>query len=152
MRLAILIDAESVEADMLSQIKSKLAYIKDQPVVRLFGDFRHNRRSKWVEIAFQNGFEIISVLPGRNAADIQLTIHALDLMYRREVETICIVSNDHGFLPLAQRLRVGGIDVLAMGSVSQSGVKRAYTKVIDLKSVPTTVAPPGVTNLTTKAA
>lgn len=134
MRLAILIDVENVGAEMLTQIKSKLAYIKDQPVVRLFGDFRGNRHTKWVDMASKNGFEFVSVLPGQNAADIQLTIHALDLMYRREVEAICIVSKDQGYLPLAQRLRVGGIEVIAMGFVPQGGMHRAYSKVFELKT------------------
>lgn len=56
---------------------------------------------------------ISSVSTGKNAADLSLTIDAMDLMYARRVDAFVIVSSDPDYTRLAIRVRGGGYAVHA---------------------------------------
>ena len=52
---------------------------------------------------------------GRNAADIELTVAAMDLLHDARIDGFCVVSNDSDFAPLALRPREAGRFVIGMG-------------------------------------
>ncbi len=66
------------------------------------------------------GFELIEVphvsYSGKNSADIQMCVDALDLCYTRDhIDTYVILSGDSDFSPLVRKLRENNKTVVAMG-------------------------------------
>ena len=55
------------------------------------------------------------VRTGKNSADIELTITAMDLLHERGVAGFCIVSSNSDFTPLVMRLRESGKLVIGFG-------------------------------------
>ena len=49
------------------------------------------------------------VVKGKSATDMRMTIDAMDLLYRGNVDGFGIMSSDSDFLPLAQRIREDGL-------------------------------------------
>jgi hypothetical protein len=56
------------------------------------------------------------VVKGKSATDMRMTIDAMDLLYRGNVDGFGIMSSDSDFLPLAQRIRENGLDVYGFGT------------------------------------
>jgi hypothetical protein len=53
---------------------------------------------------------------GKSATDMRMTIDAMDLLYRGNVDGFGIMSSDSDFLPLAQRIREDGLQVYGFGT------------------------------------
>ena len=56
------------------------------------------------------------VVKGKSATDMKMTIDAMDLLYRGNVDHFGIMSSDSDFLPLAQRIREDGLQVYGFGT------------------------------------
>jgi hypothetical protein len=56
------------------------------------------------------------VVKGKSATDMRMTIDAMDLLYRGNVDGFGIMSSDSDFLPLAQRIREDGLQVYGFGT------------------------------------
>jgi hypothetical protein len=56
------------------------------------------------------------VVKGKSATDMKMTIDAMDLLYRGNVDGFGIMSSDSDFLPLAQRIREDGLEVYGFGT------------------------------------
>jgi hypothetical protein len=56
------------------------------------------------------------VVKGKSATDMRMTIDAMDLLYRGNVDGFGIMSSDSDFLPLAQRIREDGLPVYGFGT------------------------------------
>ena len=55
------------------------------------------------------------VKTGKNSADIELTITAMELLHDESISGFCIVSSDSDFAPLVMRLREAGRLVIGFG-------------------------------------
>jgi len=53
---------------------------------------------------------------GKNAADMALSVDAMDLLYGGFIDTFCIVSSDSDFTPLTLRIRRDGARVYGFGA------------------------------------
>lgn len=49
--------------------------------------------------------QLFGCTKGKNAADIALSLEAMDLMHMGQVTGVCLVSSDSDFTPVAIRLR-----------------------------------------------
>ena len=58
--------------------------------------------------------------PGRNAADIDLTAAAMDLLHTELIDVFCIASGDRDFTGLVRRLQNRGKKVVGIGLLHQS--------------------------------
>lgn len=56
------------------------------------------------------------VVKGKSATDMRMTIDAMDLLYRGNLNGFGIMSSDSDFLPLAQRIREEGLQVWGFGT------------------------------------
>lgn len=55
-------------------------------------------------------------MTGKNYADIQLSVDAMDMCYGKEhIDTFCIVSGDSDFTPLVGKLKENGKTVIGLG-------------------------------------
>lgn len=111
--VAILIDGDHVGAANWRDIKESAEEYKERiALVRIFSNKQGvGAIPLWVKTMEQEGFTLpwhISPRATRNAADILLTISALELAFERELSSFLIVSNDSGFDSLAAWLRTKG--------------------------------------------
>ena len=113
-RLAVLIDGENFPsgsaAPLLSLIKNKLGA---PAICRVFGDFSNAAHAGWLKAAKTHAIALqlsVPVAKRKNAADIALTIAAMDILHccEGEVERFCLVTSDGDFTPLAIRIREAG--------------------------------------------
>ncbi len=145
-RIALLIDAENISATAYDAIASQLAQ-RGQVISRyIFGQWPRLSH-QWREITLAHLLHRIPTLSvgQKNGADIALTIHAMDILHRREADAVAIASSDADFTQLAIRLRQAGLAVFGLGISSKATPEwvAACTEFVGLESEPaTTVASP----------
>ena len=116
--LAVLIDADNTSAKHAQAIFEEIVKLGEANVRRIYGDFSGSRLSGW-----DGAIKSLAILQhqqrsnskGKNASDIALVIDAMDLMYKRTLDGVVLVSSDSDFTRLAQRLREEGLEVYGFG-------------------------------------
>ena len=115
--LAVLIDADNTSAKHVQPIFDEIVQLGEANVRRIYGDFSGTRLSGW-----DKAIQSLAILQqqrsnskGKNASDIALVIDAMDLMYKRTLDGVVLVSSDSDFTRLAQRLREEGLEVYGFG-------------------------------------
>ena len=116
--LAVLIDADNTSAKHAQPIFDEIVKLGEANVRRIYGDFSHGRLAGW-----EGAIQSLAILQhqqrsnskGKNASDIALVIDAMDLMYKRTLDGVVLVSSDSDFTRLAQRLREEGLEVYGFG-------------------------------------
>ena len=116
--LAVLIDADNTSAKHAHAIFEEIVKLGEANVRRIYGDFSRSRLSGW-----DGATKSLAILQhqqrsnskGKNASDIALVIDAMDLMYKRTLDGVVLVSSDSDFTRLAQRLREEGLEVYGFG-------------------------------------
>jgi uncharacterized protein (TIGR00288 family) len=91
---------------------------------RIYGDFINNVSVKgWNSVAIEYEMEQkqqLTTSAGKNSSDIALVIDAMDLLYQKSIDTLCIVTSDGDFTGLVKRIREDGIEVIGMGKADAS--------------------------------
>lgn len=126
--IAVFFDAENINPRLALPTLQRLGQDGIIKTKRAVGDFSGSLLSGWIATATANGIELVmqqGLGKGKNSADIALTIEAMEVALRGNVETIALVSNDGDFAPLALRLRRYGLTVLGLGGVNASTAFRA---------------------------
>src|SRR6478735_8411918 len=76
------------------------------------------------------------VVKGKSATDMRMTIDAMDLLYRGNVDGFGIMSSDSDFLPLAQRIREDGLPVYGFGTAKTPvSFQQACTRFFDVAAL-----------------
>ena len=103
-RLALLIDIDSEEPNLLGCILEKAAAYGTVIIRRVYGDCK--KLSDWETcIRYRDIEPVPNYAGGKNAADITLIIHAMDLLHSGAVDGFCIVASDNHYAGLVRRLR-----------------------------------------------
>ena len=87
-------------------------------VKRAYADW--GRFSQYREVMHDSGIQMMEIpergKTGKNHADIQLCVDAMDLCYSKDhVDTFVIVSGDSDFTPLVAKLKENGKSVIGLG-------------------------------------
>ena len=82
---------------------------------RLYGDFTEDRLSRWLTIAREQALQPVLQLGSKNAADIAITIAAMDALHAGKIEAVVLVTSDQDLSALAIRLRAAGMKVVGLG-------------------------------------
>ena len=120
-RVAVLIDADNVSADVIEQavqrtitehgaIHVRRAYCNAETAVKQQGLFKRLRVRPMVNLA-----------TGKNSTDIALAVDAMDLVIAERPHVIVLVSSDSDFAPLVIRLREKGCRVCGVGQLGKTG-------------------------------
>lgn len=137
-RVAIFVDAENVALGqrMLEQVMDAAASHGSVVSRRAYSKWTDGTRR--MQRAFHTfGFELVHVyhpVAGKNSADIQLVVDAMDFMaHRPEIGTFVLVAGDSDYSPLFRRLRERR-EVIGCGPHSRLSdvVKRSCTRYIYL--------------------
>lgn len=149
-RLAVLIDADNAQPAVIEGLLAEVAKYGVASVKRIYGDFTSTRMTQWKQALLKhsiNPVQQFAYTSGKNATDSSLIIDAMDLMYTRRFDGVCLVSSDSDFTRLAQRLREEGLTVYGFGerktpdAFVQACDKFIYTEVLRAE-VPAPPPPP----------
>ena len=150
LRLAVLIDADNAQPAVIEGLLAEVAKYGVASVKRIYGDFTSTRMTQWKQALLKhsiNPVQQFAYTSGKNATDSSLIIDAMDLMYTRRFDGVCLVSSDSDFTRLAQRLREEGLTVYGFGerktpdAFVQACDKFIYVEVLR-SEVPAPLAPP----------
>ena len=144
-RIALLIDADNVSADVIDQAVER--------VLQLHGAIHVRRAYCTTELALANLplFKRHSIRPivnlstGKNSTDIALAVDAIDMVVTERPDLVVIVSSDSDFAPLVIRLREKGCRVEGIGQLGKTGEdsKGVYDDFIDLAHHKSRAVAPG---------
>jgi len=117
-RLAVLIDADNANANLVEPLLKEIAKYGTANVKRIYGDWTRPQLSSWKDKLHKFVIQPIqqfSYTSGKNATDSALIIDAMDLLYTSNFDGFCIVSSDSDFTKLACRIRESGLFVYGFG-------------------------------------
>jgi uncharacterized protein (TIGR00288 family) len=134
--IALLIDADNASPDHLDEVLLVLGELGTINIRRAYGNWEKASLKGWS--ALSSSHSIIQmqqrdVIKGKSATDMKMTIDAMDLLYRGNVDHFGIMSSDSDFLPLAQRIREDGLQVYGFGTAKTPvSFQQACTRFFDV--------------------
>jgi uncharacterized protein (TIGR00288 family) len=134
--VALLIDADNASPDHLDEVLLVLGELGTINIRRAYGNWAKASLKGW---GAQTGphsivpMQQFDVVKGKSATDMRMTIDAMDLLYRGNVDGFGIMSSDSDFLPLAQRIREDGLQVYGFGTAKTPvSFQQACTRFFDV--------------------
>ena len=109
-RVALLVDGENIGSEFAGKLILGAGKEGAITIKQVFG---HARRIPAWEAA--PGYRFVHSGEGKNAADLLLTVGALDIFHRRMADRFVIASSDGDFRHLATYLRENGARVVGAG-------------------------------------
>ena len=137
-RIGVLIDADNVSHQHLPTLRRFIGET-DISAARAYGDF-HGRLSGW-RAAAQDWPELElvdqrSYTPGKNAADMRLTIDAVKLMAGPNPPTTLIfVTNDSDFTPVVEDAKRLGVRIIVMGERTHKALRSTAHHYLNLSEL-----------------
>jgi uncharacterized protein (TIGR00288 family) len=117
--IALLIDADNASPDHLDEVLLVLGELGTINIRRAYGNWAKASLKGWGQLTGLHSIipmQQFDVVKGKSATDMRMTIDAMDLLYRGNVDGFGIMSSDSDFLPLAQRIREDGLQVYGFGT------------------------------------
>ena len=117
-KLAVLIDADNISADVIEYLLLEINKFGIASVKRIYGDWTDTKLNKWKDTLLPYAITPIQQFAytnGKNATDMAMVIDAMDLLYSNTFDGFCLVSSDSDFTRLASRIRENGIEVIGFG-------------------------------------
>ena len=132
--LAVLIDADNVPARHAAKIMREIASIGEPALRRVYGDWSNEHLKAWREPIHTLGLvahQETANSRGKNATDIGLVIHAMDILHSGKFDAFVIVSSDSDFTALVNRLREDGLTVIGIGEEKTNpALRNVYNRFI----------------------
>ncbi len=117
-KIALFIDADNAPAAKIDVILSELARYGVVNIRKAYGNWKNPCIKSWEDVLHEYAIQPIQqfdLTKGKNATDIALVIDAMDILYTKDVDTICLVSSDCDFTPLVTRALADGKFVIGFG-------------------------------------
>ncbi len=137
--IALLIDADNASPDHLDEVLLVLGELGTINVRRAYGNWAKASLKGWGDLSGLHSIipmQQFDVVKGKSATDMRMTIDAMDLLYRGNVDGFGIMSSDSDFLPLAQRIRENGLPVYGFGTAKTPlGFRQACTRFFDVAAL-----------------
>src|SRR4030095_14199285 len=137
--IALLIDADNASPDHLDEALLVLAELGTINIRRAYGNWSKTSLKGWGTLTGEHSIlpmQQFDVTKGKSATDMRMTIDAMDLLYRGNVDGFGIMSSDSDFLPLAQRIREDGLPVYGFGTAKTPlSFQQACTRFFDVAAL-----------------
>ncbi|MGE4294758.1 MAG: NYN domain-containing protein [Campylobacterales bacterium] len=117
-KLAVLIDADNVNASACEALIREIANYGVASVKRAYGDWTTPQLTPWKSVLHEyaiSPMQQFSYTKGKNSTDSSMIIDAMDLLYTGRFDGFCLVTSDSDFTKLAMRLRESGLLVYGFG-------------------------------------
>jgi uncharacterized protein (TIGR00288 family) len=139
LNIALLIDADNASPDHLDEVLLVLGELGTINIRRAYGNWSKPSLKGWGNLSGLHSIvpvQQFDVVKGKSAADMRMTIDAMDLLYRGHVDGFGIMSSDSDFLPLAQRIREDGLPVYGFGTTkTPHSFQQACTRFFDVAAL-----------------
>tara|TARA_R110001583_G_scaffold10719_3_gene49387 strand:- start:3020 stop:3367 length:348 start_codon:yes stop_codon:yes gene_type:complete len=110
-KIALFIDADNAPASKIDTILSELARHGVVNIRKAYGNWKSPNIKPWEDVLHEFAIQPIQqfdLTKGKNATDIALVIDAMDVLYTKDVDSVCLVSSDCDFTPLVTRILADG--------------------------------------------
>lgn len=117
-KIALFIDADNAPATKIDTVLSELAKFGVVTIRKAYGNWKSSRLQGWENILHDYAIQPIQqfdLTKGKNATDMALIIDAMDILYTKNIDVICLVSSDCDFTPLVTRSLADGKLVIGFG-------------------------------------
>jgi len=117
--LAVLIDAENTSAAPARDPLLRAGCYGVLAVKRAYADWSRPHMLRLRGVLARHAVEPVLCFrraTGKNAADLALSVDAMDLLHTGLIDGFCIASSDSDFTPLALRIRAEGLRVYGFGA------------------------------------
>jgi uncharacterized protein (TIGR00288 family) len=137
--IALLIDADNASPEHLDEVLLVLGELGTINIRRAYGNWAKASLKNWGLLTGLHSIipmQQFDVVKGKSATDMRMTIDAMDLLYRGNVDGFGIMSSDSDFLPLAQRIREDGLPVYGFGTAKTPlSFQQACTRFFDVSAL-----------------
>ena len=137
--IALLIDADNASPEHLDEVLLVLGELGTINIRRAYGNWAKASLKGWGTLSGEHSIipvQQFDVVKGKSATDMRMTIDAMDLLYRGNVDGFGIMSSDSDFLPLAQRIREDGLPVYGFGTTKTPvSFRQACTRFFDVAAL-----------------
>jgi uncharacterized protein (TIGR00288 family) len=134
--VALLIDADNASPEHLDEVLLVLGELGTINIRRAYGNWAKASLKGWGQLTGLHSIipmQQFDIVKGKSATDMRMTIEAMDLLYRGNVDGFGIMSSDSDFLPLAQRIREDGLPVYGFGTAKTPfSFQQACTRFFDV--------------------
>lgn len=117
-KIALFIDADNAPAVKIDTVLSELAKLGVVTIRKAYGNWKSPRLKSWEDVLHEYAIQPIQqfdLTKGKNATDMALIIDAMDILYTKDIDVICLVSSDCDFTPLVTRTLADGKLVIGFG-------------------------------------
>ncbi|MCK8045325.1 NYN domain-containing protein [Shewanella sp. 1CM18E] len=117
-KIALFIDADNAPVAKIDVILSELAKFGVVNIRKAYGNWKSPNIKPWEDVLHEYAIQPIQqfdLTKGKNATDIALVIDAMDTLYTKDVDIICLVSSDCDFTPLVTRALADGKFLIGFG-------------------------------------
>ena len=117
-KIALFIDADNAPAAKIDIILSELARYGVVNIRKAYGNWKSPCIKPWEDVLHEYAIQPIQqfdLTKGKNATDIALVIDAMDTLYTKDIDSLCLVSSDCDFTPLVTRALADGKFVIGFG-------------------------------------
>ncbi len=117
-KIALFIDADNAPAVKIDVVLSELAKFGVVNIRKAYGNWKSANLKPWEDVLHEYAIQPIQqfdLTKGKNATDIALVIDAMDVLYTKDVDIVCLVSSDCDFTPLVTRALADGKFVIGFG-------------------------------------
>lgn len=117
-KIAVFIDADNAPARKFDVILAELAKHGVVSIRKAYGNWKSPGLKQWEDILNEYAIQPIQqfdLTKGKNATDIALVIDAMDILYTKDIDIICLISSDCDFTPLVTRVLSDGKTVFGFG-------------------------------------
>lgn len=127
-RVAVFVDGENIGHGFEAAIHRALVGKGRHVVRRVYGN-----AAQLVAWEKSGRFAVRHTCIGKNSADLQISVDAMDLSYRGLVDHFVFVSSDVDFVAVAENLRERGFPVTGVGKASANlRLKRVFCEFVEL--------------------
>lgn len=117
-KISLFIDADNAPAAKIDIILSELARYGVVNIRKAYGNWKSPCIKPLEDVLHEYAIQPIQqfdLTKGKNATDFALVIDAMDILYTKDVDSICLVSSDCDFTPLVTRALADGKFVIGFG-------------------------------------
>ncbi|ABO22348.1 NYN domain-containing protein [Shewanella loihica] len=117
-KIAVFIDADNAPARKFDVILAELAKHGVVSIRKAYGNWKSPGLKHWEDILHEYAIQPIQqfdLTKGKNATDIALVIDAMDILYTKDIDIMCLISSDCDFTPLVTRVLSDGKKVFGFG-------------------------------------
>lgn len=132
--VCVIIDCENVDPNQFEWMYAEIGRLGVITKNIAVAAPRHQYTTRWKPLLMDYSIALIGYdATGKNSADFELTIRAMDALHTGDYDAFAIVSSDGDFTLLARRLNRGGKAVICAGTGPKSRfLARACDHLIDI--------------------